>query len=211
MKKYHHCVKFTYPLSFQTRIPKVDQHTGGKWLIHGTKHRKDNQLQSLATIMFLDLISEVTPCVTKETHTKICSTWKVNAVVNIFQLFNNVNHRVYWKKMYITFSSEGGCGDNHFGWVTISAGITWVGWAKQPMVMIANDGTARHCMSMSWLIQPSSLTIHWMKPVIIVVTTMKKFEVWVIFGAWLWNQTWFGNTALCILPYAVSKVLWRLC
>ena len=30
MKKYHHCVKFTYPLSFQTRIPKVDQHTGGK-------------------------------------------------------------------------------------------------------------------------------------------------------------------------------------
>ena len=28
MKKYHHCVKFTYPLSFQTRIPKVDQHSG---------------------------------------------------------------------------------------------------------------------------------------------------------------------------------------
>ena len=28
-------------------ISKVDQHTGGKWLIHGTKRRKDNQLQSL--------------------------------------------------------------------------------------------------------------------------------------------------------------------
>ena len=26
---------------------KVDQHTGGKWLIHGTKPRKDDQLQSL--------------------------------------------------------------------------------------------------------------------------------------------------------------------
>ena len=27
---------------------KLDfQHTGGKWLIHGTKRRKDNQLQSL--------------------------------------------------------------------------------------------------------------------------------------------------------------------
>ena len=26
---------------------KVDQHAGGKWLIHGTKRRKDNQLQSL--------------------------------------------------------------------------------------------------------------------------------------------------------------------
>ena len=27
--------------------PKVDQHEGGKWLIHDTKRRKDNQLQSL--------------------------------------------------------------------------------------------------------------------------------------------------------------------
>ena len=27
---------------------KLDyQHTGGKWLIHGTNHHKDNQLQSL--------------------------------------------------------------------------------------------------------------------------------------------------------------------
>ena len=26
---------------------KVDQHTGGKWLIQGTKHCKDDQLQSL--------------------------------------------------------------------------------------------------------------------------------------------------------------------
>ena len=25
----------------------MDQHTGGKWFIHGTKRRKDNQLQSL--------------------------------------------------------------------------------------------------------------------------------------------------------------------
>ena len=26
---------------------KLDQHAGDKWLIHDTKHRKDNQLQSL--------------------------------------------------------------------------------------------------------------------------------------------------------------------
>ena len=26
---------------------KVDQHAGGKWLIHDTKCRKENQLQSL--------------------------------------------------------------------------------------------------------------------------------------------------------------------
>ena len=34
-------------LSFQTRFPKSGPHTGGKWLVHGTKHRKDNQLQNL--------------------------------------------------------------------------------------------------------------------------------------------------------------------
>ena len=31
----------------QLDFQKVDQHTGGKWLIHGTKRRKDDQLQSL--------------------------------------------------------------------------------------------------------------------------------------------------------------------
>ena len=25
----------------------VDQHTGGKWLFHGTKRREDNRLQNL--------------------------------------------------------------------------------------------------------------------------------------------------------------------
>ena len=34
---------YNFKLDFQ----KVDQHTGGKLLIHGTTHRKDNQLQSL--------------------------------------------------------------------------------------------------------------------------------------------------------------------
>ena len=28
-------------------IQNVDQHTGGKWLMHGTKDRKGNQLESL--------------------------------------------------------------------------------------------------------------------------------------------------------------------
>ena len=32
---------------FKPDVQKVDQHTGGKRLIHGTKHHKDNQLQSL--------------------------------------------------------------------------------------------------------------------------------------------------------------------
>ena len=33
------CLKFDFH--------KVDKHTEGKWLIHDTKRRKDNQLQSL--------------------------------------------------------------------------------------------------------------------------------------------------------------------
>ena len=32
---------------FKLDFHRVDQYTGGKWLIHGTKHRKDDQLQSL--------------------------------------------------------------------------------------------------------------------------------------------------------------------
>ena len=32
---------------FKLDFRKVDQHTGAKWLIRGTKRRKDNQLQSL--------------------------------------------------------------------------------------------------------------------------------------------------------------------
>ena len=42
-----HCVKLTNPLSFKLDSLKVDQRTGSKWLIHDTKHRKGNQLQSL--------------------------------------------------------------------------------------------------------------------------------------------------------------------
>ena len=32
---------------FNLDFAKADQHTGGKWLIHDIKRRKDNQLQSL--------------------------------------------------------------------------------------------------------------------------------------------------------------------
>ena len=35
----NYCLKFDFQ--------KMDQHAGGKWLIHDTKRRKDNQLQSL--------------------------------------------------------------------------------------------------------------------------------------------------------------------
>ena len=41
-------VKHTNYYHFKLDFQKVGQHTGGMWLIHGTKRRKDNQLQSLA-------------------------------------------------------------------------------------------------------------------------------------------------------------------
>ena len=34
-------------LNFKLDFQKVDQHTEGQWLIHDTKHQKDNQIQSL--------------------------------------------------------------------------------------------------------------------------------------------------------------------
>ena len=42
-----HYVKPTAQQLFKVDFQKVDQHSGGKWLIHDTKRRKDNQLQSL--------------------------------------------------------------------------------------------------------------------------------------------------------------------
>ena len=42
-----HYVKPTTQLFLKFDFQKVDQHAGGKWLIHDTKRRKDNQLQSL--------------------------------------------------------------------------------------------------------------------------------------------------------------------
>ena len=37
----------TNQLSFKAYVRKLHQHARGKWLIHGTKHHKENQLQSL--------------------------------------------------------------------------------------------------------------------------------------------------------------------
>ena len=42
-----HYVKPTAQLLLKVDFEKADQHAGGKWLIHDTKRRKDNQLQSL--------------------------------------------------------------------------------------------------------------------------------------------------------------------
>ena len=36
-------IYYNFKLDFQ----KVDQHTGGNWLINGTKRRKDNRSRSL--------------------------------------------------------------------------------------------------------------------------------------------------------------------
>ena len=45
MSKYK---KWRYTIQYvKSTAELVDQHAGGNWLIHDTKRRKDNQLQSL--------------------------------------------------------------------------------------------------------------------------------------------------------------------
>ena len=49
-KKWRYTIKYVKPtaqLVFKIDFQKVDQYAGGKWLIHVTKRRKDNQLQSM--------------------------------------------------------------------------------------------------------------------------------------------------------------------
>ena len=44
--KYNiHIVKLIDHLN--SNVAKLDYHTGGTWLVHGTKHHKENQLQCL--------------------------------------------------------------------------------------------------------------------------------------------------------------------
>ena len=50
MQKVKHYLRYENKVNenqFKHDLQKVDQHTGGKWLIHNTKHHKDNQLQNL--------------------------------------------------------------------------------------------------------------------------------------------------------------------
>ena len=42
-----HYVKTTAQLLFKVDFQRVDQHAGGKWLIHDTRRHNDNQLKSL--------------------------------------------------------------------------------------------------------------------------------------------------------------------
>ena len=49
-KKWIYTIQFVKPtaqLFIKIDFQKVDQNAGGEWLIHDTKRRKDNQLQSL--------------------------------------------------------------------------------------------------------------------------------------------------------------------
>ena len=47
-----HYVKLVPTIISKQILKKVDQHTGGRWLIHSTKHGKDNKLQSSKVFFF---------------------------------------------------------------------------------------------------------------------------------------------------------------
>ena len=50
-KYVFHYVKPNKPTVIWNRFPKLEQHTRGKWMVHGTKHPQANQLQSSAEQM----------------------------------------------------------------------------------------------------------------------------------------------------------------
>ena len=59
-KKWRYTIQYDKPtaqLVLTIDFQKVDQHAGGKWLIHDTKRRKDNQLQSLKLICRISKLS----------------------------------------------------------------------------------------------------------------------------------------------------------
>ena len=75
---------------------KVDQHAGGKWLIHDTKRRKDNQLQSLKL-----------PCRISKLSSKMWNKgvrWH-RVESNIDTVITECGNHVYWHKCTISFSS----------------------------------------------------------------------------------------------------------
>ena len=51
----------------------MDQHTGGKWLIHGIKHRKENRVQSLEPPPPVDYPSKESKHDTKESERNLFS------------------------------------------------------------------------------------------------------------------------------------------
>ena len=50
-KKWRYTIQYVKPTAqlvfIKIDLQKVNQHAGGKWLIHDTKRLKDNQLKSL--------------------------------------------------------------------------------------------------------------------------------------------------------------------
>ena len=59
---------FKHTIILNKIFEKVDQHTRGEWLIHGTKRRKDNQLQSLELPCRISITSREWKYDTKESE-----------------------------------------------------------------------------------------------------------------------------------------------
>ena len=57
---------------------KVDQHAGGKWLIHDTKRRKDNQLQSLKLPCRMLFENEFVHGLLIQETKQLIRVWKIN-------------------------------------------------------------------------------------------------------------------------------------
>ena len=81
--EYHS--KLTYQLSFWNVSRKVDYNAGGKWLIHGPKRRKENQLLSLKHPCWLSLVYEDRDLFPWEMVTKML----ISCLLNVEKIWNS--------------------------------------------------------------------------------------------------------------------------
>ena len=86
------CLKFDFQ--------KVDQHAGGKWLIHDTKRRKDNQLQSLKRNVMSTYRVAVKGCVSLD-PSKISKSGWWGLQLDTCQLCNSLWYGLINSKLHI--------------------------------------------------------------------------------------------------------------
>ena len=90
----NYCLKFDFQ--------KVDQHAGGKWLIHDTKRRKDNQLQSLKLPCRISkLSSKMLGCLHVSTWQNVITKCPMISEQDNTQQTYGVVHNVLWKQFEV--------------------------------------------------------------------------------------------------------------
>ena len=103
MKTPLHSFWLTDLMSFTLNLRKMDQHTGEKWLINGTKHHKENHSQSMEDTS--NYILECKPDIKKvpRTRTSLLCTFMYSRELTLYTLDI---HWLWISIMYVTFQGH---------------------------------------------------------------------------------------------------------